>query len=80
VSSRAVVLAEIAGPAATLAEIEALDVARLDGFQPFHAVRADLLARLGRRDEALEAYDRAVDMAPGPAERLWLLRRRSEIT
>jgi RNA polymerase sigma-70 factor (ECF subfamily) len=78
--NRAVVLAEIAGPAATLAEIEALDVARLDGFQPFHAVRADLLARLGRRDEALEAYDRAVDMAPGPAERLWLLRRRSEIT
>ncbi len=76
--NRAVVLAEVAGPAAALAEIEALDAARLDDFQPFHAVRADLLARLGRRDEALAAYDRALEMAPGPAERLWLIRRRSE--
>jgi RNA polymerase sigma-70 factor (ECF subfamily) len=77
--NRAVVLAEVAGPAAALAEIEALDAARLADFQPFHAVRADLLARLGRRDEALAAYDRAVEMAPGPAERLWLLRRRSAL-
>jgi RNA polymerase sigma-70 factor (ECF subfamily) len=77
--NRAVVLAEVAGPAAALAEIEALDAARLADFQPFHAVRADLLARLGRRDEALAAYERAVAMAPGPAERLWLLRRRSAL-
>jgi RNA polymerase sigma-70 factor (ECF subfamily) len=77
--NRAVVLAEIAGPAAALAEIEALDAARLDDFQPFHAVRADLLARLGRRDEALAAYDRAIEMAPGPAERLWLIRRRIDL-
>jgi RNA polymerase sigma-70 factor (ECF subfamily) len=78
--NRAVVLAEVAGPAAALAEVDGLDGARLADFQPFHAVRADLLARLGRREEALAAYDRAVDMAPGPAERLWLLRRRNEIT
>lgn len=77
--NRAVVLAEVAGPAAALAEVDGLDAARLDDFQPFHAVRADLLARLGRRDEALEAYDRALDMAPGPAERLWLIRRRTEL-
>jgi RNA polymerase sigma-70 factor (ECF subfamily) len=77
--NRAVVLAEIAGPAAALAEIDALDTVRLADFQPFHAVRADLLARLRRREEALLAYDRAVDLAPGPAERLWLIRRRSEI-
>ncbi len=77
--NRAVVLAEVAGPAAALAEIEALDAARLADFQPFHAVRADLLTRIGQRDEALAAYDRAVEMAPGPAERLWLLRRRSEL-
>jgi RNA polymerase sigma-70 factor (ECF subfamily) len=77
--NRAVVLGEVAGPAAALAEVEGLDAARLTDFQPFHAVRADLLARLGRREEALAAYDRAVDMAPGPAERLWLLRRRGEI-
>lgn len=74
--NRAVALAELAGPAVALAEIEALDAARLADFQPFHAVRADLLARLGRREEALATYDRAIEMAPGPAERLWLLRRR----
>lgn len=77
--NRVVVLGEIAGPAAALAEIEALDAARLDDFQPFHAVRADLLARLGRQEEALAAYDRALDMAPGPAERLWLIRKRTEL-
>jgi RNA polymerase sigma-70 factor (ECF subfamily) len=77
--NRAVVLAEVAGPAAALAEMDGLDAARLAEFQPFQAVRADLLARLGRREEALAAYDLAVDMAPGPAERLWLMRRRGEI-
>ncbi|RRN65890.1 RNA polymerase sigma factor [Caulobacter sp. 602-1] len=77
--NRAVVLAEVAGPAAGLAEIKKLDAARLDDFQPFHAVQADLLARLGRPDEALAAYDRAIAMAPGAAERLWLIRRRTEL-
>jgi len=41
-------------------------------------VRADLLARLGRSGEALEAYDRALALGPAPAERLWLERRRGE--
>ena len=77
--NRAVALAEIAGPLAALTEIDGLDTARLADFQPFHAVRADLLARLGRRDEALAAYDRALELGPAPAERLWLIRRRSEI-
>lgn len=75
--NRAVALAELAGPAAALAEVEALDADRLERFQPYHAVRADLLARLGRADEALRAYDRAIEMAPGEAERLWLIRRRT---
>ena len=74
--NRAVALAELAGPAAALAEVETLDADRLERFQPYHAVRADLLARLGRADEALRAYDRAIEMAPGEAERLWLIRRR----
>jgi RNA polymerase sigma-70 factor (ECF subfamily) len=74
--NRAVALAELAGPAAALAEVEALDADQLERFQPYHAVRADLLARLGRADEALRAYDRAIEMAPGEAERLWLIRRR----
>jgi RNA polymerase sigma-70 factor, ECF subfamily len=77
--NRAVALAEIAGPAAALAEVETLDAARLADFQPFHAVRADLLARLGRREEALAAYDRALALGPAEAERRWLIRRRMEL-
>jgi RNA polymerase sigma-70 factor (ECF subfamily) len=77
--NRAVALAEVAGPAVALAEVEALDAARLADCLPFHAVRADLLARLGRRDDALAAYDRALELGPQPAERLWLMRRRGEV-
>lgn len=77
--NRAVALAEVSGPAAALAELNALDAARLAVFQPFHAVRADLLARLGRREEALAAYDQALALGPAEAERRWLMRRRMEI-
>jgi RNA polymerase sigma-70 factor (ECF subfamily) len=76
--NRVVALAEVSGPAAALAELEALDAARLAGFQPLHAVRADLLARLGRWEEALEAYDQALALGPAEAERRWLIRRRME--
>ncbi|WP_304282987.1 RNA polymerase sigma factor [Caulobacter segnis] len=76
--NRAVALAEVAGPAAGLADLEALDEERLAGFQPFHAVRADLLARLGRREAALAAYDQALALGPAEAEMRWLIRRRME--
>jgi len=74
--NRAVALAEIAGPQAALTEVETLDPAGLADFAPFHALRADLLARLGRASEARDAYDRALALDPGPAERMWLARRR----
>ena len=74
--NRAVALAEVAGPVAALAQVEGLDPAGLADFAPFHALRADLLARLGRAGEARAAYDRALALDPGPAERMWLERRR----
>lgn len=74
--NRAVALAEVEGPAAALAEIEALPADRMREFLPFHATRADLLRRLGRADEAREAYDAALAQDPGPAERIFLTRRR----
>lgn len=74
--NRAVALAEVEGPAAGLAEIDGLADARLEGFQPWHAVRADLLRRLGRVEESRSAYDKAIELAPGPAERAWLAARR----
>lgn len=77
--NRAVALAQVAGPAEALAEVEALNAARLASFQPFHAVRADLLARLGRGEEALAAYDRALALGPAEAEKRWLISRRMEL-
>jgi RNA polymerase sigma-70 factor (ECF subfamily) len=75
--NRAVAVAEVSGPALALAEVDWLDSVALRDFGPFYAVRADLLARLGRGEEASDAYDRALALDPGPAERLWLERRRA---
>ncbi|GGN09785.1 RNA polymerase subunit sigma-24 [Lentzea pudingi] len=61
---RAVALAETRGPEEALREVEALD---LDRYHLFHAVRADLLQRLGRDPRA--ALEAALDRAEHPAER-----------
>jgi RNA polymerase sigma-70 factor, ECF subfamily len=74
--NRAVALAEVDGPAAALAEVEALD---LDGYHLYHATRADLLRRLGRRADATAAYDRAIALAGNAAERAFLTARRDGV-
>ncbi|MEG3143329.1 DUF6596 domain-containing protein [Sphingomonas sp. RT2P30] len=74
--NRAVALAELTGPQAALDEIDRLADARLAGFQPWHALRADLLRRLGRAAESRASYDQAIALAEGPAEKAWLARRR----
>jgi RNA polymerase sigma-70 factor, ECF subfamily len=51
----------------------------LDDYHLLHAARADLLRRLGRRDEAAGAYRRALSLAPNPVERAFLERRLSEV-
>jgi RNA polymerase sigma-70 factor (ECF subfamily) len=73
---RAVAVAEVHGPAAAL---EALASAQLDEYYLFHAVRADLLARLGRRGEAMRAYDAAIARAANAAERAHLTARRTAV-
>lgn len=78
--NRAVALAQVRGVAAGLAEIEALAGQPLDDFLPYHAVRADLLYRGGRRDEARIAYDAALALVATAAERLWLERQRAALT
>ncbi len=70
--NRAVAVAELRGSAAGLAALDALDVAGVADYQPFHAARADLLARDGQRDAALAAYDRAIELTANPAERHFL--------
>src|SRR5262249_38076610 len=73
--NRAVAVAEVQGPAAALALVDDL---RLDDHQLFHAVRADLLRRLGRREEAVAAYDSAIARTENATERAFLERRRRE--
>lgn len=75
--NRAVAYAEVAGPDAALLELEALDKSGMEGFAPYHAVRAELLARIGQNAEAKAAYDKVLALTEQPAERLWLLRRRA---
>ncbi len=74
--NRAVAVAEIAGPAAALEQVDALDLPRS---HVFHAVRADLLRRLGRSVEAVAAYEAALEMAGNDPERAFLRRRRDEL-
>ncbi|MFF8395192.1 RNA polymerase sigma factor [Streptomyces sp. NPDC016172] len=71
--NRAVAVAETEGPGPALTLVDALD---LDGYHVLHAVRADLLRRLGRDTEAVRAYERAVALAENPARRAFLERRR----
>ena len=74
--NRAVALAEVEGPQTALTELESMRRPNIDDFQPWQAVRADLLRRVGRVDESRCAYDRAIELAPGLAERAWLINRR----
>lgn len=74
--------------AVALAETGALDRARraldalqkdLDGYQPFHAARADLARRAGDTETARAAYDRAISMTASDADRAWLHTRRKSL-
>jgi RNA polymerase sigma-70 factor (ECF subfamily) len=70
--NRAVALAEVEGPDRAL---EAVDALGLDQYYLFHAIRADLLRRLGRKDEAVTAYEAAIESSRNAAERDFLVRR-----
>ena len=67
--NRAVALAEVEGPAAALDVVDALD---LESYHPYHAVRADLLRRLDRPEEAAAAYRAAAERTDNAAEREFL--------
>jgi RNA polymerase sigma-70 factor (ECF subfamily) len=72
----AAAVAEANRPEAGLAVLDAMDQEAVAGYQPYWAVRAHLLQRLGKTSEALDAYDRAIGLAEDPAVRGFLLRKR----
>ena len=73
---RAIAVAEVQGPPAALALVEGLDLAH---HHLYHAVRADLLRRLGRDADAAAAYDAAMAAGVNEAERALLERRRAAL-
>lgn len=78
--NRAVAIAETRGADAGLEALAPLERdARLVSYQPFWAVRADLLARSGARDDADSAYERAIGLASDAATRRFLERRRTAL-
>jgi RNA polymerase sigma-70 factor, ECF subfamily len=74
--NRAVAVAEVEGPDAAIALVDGLD---LDRYHLYHAVRADLLRRLGRSAEAALAYEAAIARTENAAERDFLQRRRQAL-
>jgi RNA polymerase sigma-70 factor (ECF subfamily) len=74
--NRAVAIAEVDGPAAALGLVEERP---LETWHLWHAVRGELLERLGRDTEAAAAYARAIDLAGTEPERASLESRRAAL-
>jgi RNA polymerase sigma-70 factor (ECF subfamily) len=74
--NRAVAVAEVQGPGPALTLVDGLD---LHDYYLFHAIRADLLRRLGRGGEAAAAYEAAIAHAGNAAERDFLEHRLGEV-
>jgi RNA polymerase sigma-70 factor (ECF subfamily) len=70
--NRAVAIGALDGPGAGLLALELIDADAVAAYQPFHAARADMLARGGRTGEAGAAYQRAIELTDNPVERRFL--------
>ncbi len=70
--NRAIAVAELEGPQMAL---EILDRLELDEYRYYHSTRAEILRRLGREDEARNAYERALELTWPGAEQRFLERR-----
>jgi predicted RNA polymerase sigma factor len=72
----AAAVAEANGPEAGLAVLDSIDPDTMLHYQPYWAVRAHLLRRLGKTREATEAYDRAIGLAEDPSVKQFLVQKR----
>ena len=68
--------AEAVGPEAGMAILDSIDAEAVSHYQPYWAVRAHLLRKLGRIAEASDAYDRAIGLSEDAAVREFLLQKR----
>ncbi len=68
----------VEGPRPALVLIDTL-AADLADYHLFHSARADLLRRLGDKEEAAKAYTRALELATNESERRFLTRRLREV-
>jgi predicted RNA polymerase sigma factor len=72
----AAAVAEARGPESGLSLLDAIDHAAVSSYQPYWAVRAHLLQSIGKRDDAVDAFDHAIGLTEDPAVRRFLLERR----
>jgi RNA polymerase sigma-70 factor (ECF subfamily) len=80
--NRALAIADLDGPEAAtgaLAAIDSLYDPRLRDYQPYWAARAEVLARVGRVDDAHRAYERAIGLEADEAVRCFLRRRQAAL-
>jgi RNA polymerase sigma-70 factor (ECF subfamily) len=75
----AAALAEANGPAPGLDVLDSIDADAVSDYQPYWAVRAHLLQKLGKAAESTDAYDRAIGLSEDPAVRAFLLRKRGQL-
>ena len=76
--NRAIAVAEVDGPAAALSRIDDI-AADLDSYHLMHAARGTMLRRLGRRDDARAAFERAADLAATEVDRRFLAQQIDEL-
>ena len=77
--NRALALAEVHGDAAGLTALDAISDDKVSKARPFHAARARLLERLGRKRDAIAAVSEALGCEPPAAEKLYLTRWRDRL-
>jgi RNA polymerase sigma-70 factor, ECF subfamily len=77
--NRAIALGETEGPGAALTTLDAI-APDLDNYHLLHAARGTMLGRLGRREDARAAFERAVDLAAADTDRRFLEQQIAELT
>ncbi|HET6337075.1 MAG TPA: DUF6596 domain-containing protein [Polyangiales bacterium] len=77
--AHAVAVAKTEGPSRGLDRLDAIESTATADYQPYWSARAHLLERIGRHDDARDAYDRAIGLAEEDGVRRWLLAKKQAL-